>query len=122
MQSRGQAKEDTSEGDPQRDVSRSGAQSSRDKTLGLRWAGGAEMLKVGIAGFGFMGRMHFRHWKLVPDVKIVALCDANPNIEEDTKKAVGNIQGAEGEIDLTGLGVFRDLEEMIARPSRTPFP
>ena len=49
-----------------------------------------------------MGRMHFQHWKMVPDVKIVAICDANPNIKEDTKKAVGNIQGAEGQIDLDG--------------------
>ena len=73
------------------------------------------MLKVGIAGFGFMGRMHFRHWKMVPDVKIVGICDANPNIVEDTKKAVGNIKGAEGEIDLTGIGLFRDLEDMIAK-------
>jgi predicted dehydrogenase len=73
------------------------------------------MLKVGIVGFGFMGRMHFRHWKLVPGARIVAVCDANPNIREDTKKAVGNIQGAEGEIDLTGLGLFRDLDEMIAK-------
>ena len=62
-----------------------------------------------------MGRMHFRHWKMVPEVKIVAICDANPNIEEDTKKAVGNIAGAEGEINLTGLGLFRDLDEMIAK-------
>lgn len=73
------------------------------------------MLKVGIVGFGFMGRMHFRHWKMLPDVQIVAICDANPNIEEDTKKAVGNIKGAEGEIDLTGIELFRDLDAMIAK-------
>ncbi|MCX5646795.1 MAG: Gfo/Idh/MocA family oxidoreductase [Phycisphaerae bacterium] len=73
------------------------------------------MLRVGIAGFGFMGRMHFRHWKMVPEVKVVAICDANPNIEEDTKKAVGNIQGAEGQIDLTGIELFRDLDAMIAK-------
>ena len=73
------------------------------------------MLKVGIVGFGFMGRMHFRHWKMVPDVKIVAVCDANPNIKEDTKKAVGNIQGAEGDIDLESVQLFRDLEEMLAK-------
>jgi len=73
------------------------------------------MLKVGIVGFGFMGRMHFRHWKLVPDTRIVAICDSNPNILEDTKKAVGNIQGAEGEIDLTGVGLFASLDEMIAK-------
>ena len=73
------------------------------------------MLKVGIVGFGFMGRMHFRHWKMLPDVKIVAVCDANPNIREDTKKGVGNIAGAEGEIDLRGIELFRDLDEMIAK-------
>jgi predicted dehydrogenase len=73
------------------------------------------MLKVGIVGFGFMGRMHFRHWKMLPEVEIVAICDANPNIREDTKKAVGNIQGAEGEIDLEGIELYRDLEEMIAQ-------
>jgi 1,5-anhydro-D-fructose reductase (1,5-anhydro-D-mannitol-forming) len=73
------------------------------------------MLRVGIAGFGFMGRMHFRHWKMVPEVKVVAICDANPNIAEDTKKAVGNIQGAEGEIGLAGIELFRDLDEMIAK-------
>jgi predicted dehydrogenase len=47
--------------------------------------------------------------------RIVAICDANPNIREDTKKAVGNIKGAEGEIDLTGIEFFGDIEEMIAQ-------
>jgi len=73
------------------------------------------MLRVGIVGFGFMGRMHFRHWKLLPEARIVAICDANPNIREDTKKAVGNIEGAEGDIDLTGIELFRDLDEMLAK-------
>ncbi len=73
------------------------------------------MLKVGIVGFGFMGRMHFQHWQLVPDTKIVAICDANPNIKEDTKKAVGNIKGAEGQIDLDSVPLFRDLDEMLAK-------
>jgi predicted dehydrogenase len=52
---------------------------------------------------------------MVPDVKVVAICDANPNIEEDTKKAVGNIQGAEGQIDLAGIELFHDLDAMIAK-------
>jgi predicted dehydrogenase len=76
------------------------------------------MLRIGIAGFGFMGRMHYRRWKAVVGAEIVAICDANPNIREDTKRAVGNIAGAEGEIDFTGIEVYRDLEEMLdkARP------
>ncbi len=73
------------------------------------------MLNVGIAGFGFMGRMHFRQWKGIKDAEVVAICDANPNIQEDTKRAVGNIKGAEGEIDFTGIELFRDFDEMLKK-------
>jgi predicted dehydrogenase len=73
------------------------------------------MLRIGIAGFGFMGRMHFGRWKMRKDAQVVAICDANPNIREDTKRAVGNIQGAEGEIDFTGLAVYQDFDEMLAQ-------
>jgi predicted dehydrogenase len=72
------------------------------------------MLKVGIVGFGFMGRMHFRCWKAREDVQVVAVCDANPNIKEDTHRAVGNIDGAAGDIDFTGIEVFADFDRMIA--------
>jgi len=73
------------------------------------------MLRIGIAGFGFMGRMHFRQWKAIEGAQVVAICDANPNIKEDTKRAVGNIKGAEGEIDFTGIGVYQSLDEMLAK-------
>lgn len=71
------------------------------------------MLRIGVVGFGFMGRMHFRQWKAVKGAQVVAICDANPNIQEDTKRAVGNIKGAEGEIDFTGIELYRDLEQML---------
>ena len=35
------------------------------------------MLKVGIAGFGFMGRMHYRCWNDLDNAQIVAIADAN---------------------------------------------
>lgn len=71
------------------------------------------MLRIGIVGFGFMGRMHFRQWKAVKGAQVVAICDANPNIKEDTKRAVGNIKGAEGDIDFTGIEVYHDFEQML---------
>lgn len=71
------------------------------------------MLRIGIVGFGFMGRMHFRQWKAVKGAQVVAICDANPNIKEDTKRAVGNIKGAEGDIDFTSIEVYHDLEQML---------
>ena len=71
------------------------------------------MLRVGIAGFGFMGRMHFRCWKARADARVVAICDANPNIKEDAQKAVGNIDGAESEMDFTGIELFADFDTML---------
>jgi len=71
------------------------------------------MLKIGIVGFGFMGRMHYRHWNMLDDIEVVAVCDANRNIREDTKRAVGNISGAEGEIDFGSFELFHDLEQML---------
>jgi len=73
------------------------------------------MLRIGVAGFGFMGRMHFRNWKGVEGAEVVAICDANPNIREDTKRAVGNITGAEGEIDFTGIDLHQDFGAMIEK-------
>jgi predicted dehydrogenase len=73
------------------------------------------MLKVGIAGFGFMGRTHFKCWKKVKGAEVTAICDVNPNIEEDTKKAVGNIGDTSDKIDFDGLNLYTDYEEMLAK-------
>lgn len=71
------------------------------------------MLRVGIVGFGFMGRMHFRCWEARDDAQVVAVCDANPNIKEDMQRAVGNIEGAASEIDFSGIELFTDFDTMI---------
>jgi len=71
------------------------------------------MLRVGIAGFGFMGRMHYKCWKALEGTEVVAVCDVNPNIVEDTKKAVGNIGDTEEAVDFSGLQLYTDFEEML---------
>lgn len=71
------------------------------------------MLKVGIVGFGFMGRMHYGQWNNLKGAKVVAICDANPNIVEDTKKAVGNIAGAASDIDFDSVSLYSDYEKML---------
>jgi len=73
------------------------------------------LVKVGIVGLGFMGRMHYRCWKARGDAQIVAICDANENIVEDSKKAVGNIEGAEDAIDFTGISIYSDFATMLAK-------
>lgn len=71
------------------------------------------MLRVGIAGFGFMGRTHYKCWKALEGAEVVAVCDVNPNIVEDTKKAVGNIGDTEEAVDFSGLKLYTDFEEML---------
>jgi predicted dehydrogenase len=71
------------------------------------------MLRVGIAGFGFMGRTHYKCWKKVEGAEVVAVCDVNPNIEEDTKRAVGNIGDAQEAIDFSSLQLYTDFEKML---------
>jgi predicted dehydrogenase len=71
------------------------------------------MLKVGIVGFGFMGQTHYKCWKKVKGAKVVAICDVNPNIEEDTKRAVGNIGDGQEEVDFSRLKVYDNFDKML---------
>lgn len=71
------------------------------------------MLRVGIAGFGFMGRVHYRCWNELKDARVIAVCDANKNIVADTKKAVGNIEGAAQAVDFDSFQLYRDFEKML---------
>lgn len=72
------------------------------------------MMKVGIVGLGFMGRMHLRCWKARQDAEVIAACDANPNIREEAQGGAGNITGAEG-VDFRGIEWFRDFDEMFEK-------
>jgi len=71
------------------------------------------MLKVGIVGLGFMGRMHFRCWKAMPGTKIIAICD--PDIAKIAKSSgfAGNIKGADDTLDLKGIACFTGLARML---------
>jgi len=73
-----------------------------------------DALRVGIAGFGFMGRMHYRCWKTLDGVRVTAVCDADPDALADAGTSRGNIAGAEGDVDLAGVQVYGDFEQMIA--------
>lgn len=72
------------------------------------------MIKVGIVGFGFMGRMHYRCWNEFAGAKVVAVCDADPDIVSKTGSAGGNIDGAAGKIDLSDFELFSDFDRMLA--------
>jgi len=72
------------------------------------------MIRVGIAGFGFMGRMHYQKWRMIPGARVVAVQDIA--IEEVRKKLTvkGNVAGAARRVDFDRLQLFSDFDEMIA--------
>ena len=48
------------------------------------------MLRIGIAGIGFMGMIHFLSYRKVPGAKVRALC------ETDEKRLAGDWRGIQG--------------------------
>jgi predicted dehydrogenase len=72
------------------------------------------MIRTGIVGLGFMGKMHFRCYQALEDVQVVAICDIDKTKFEDTAGTAGNIEGAEAPLDFTGIGLYDDFDKMLA--------
>jgi predicted dehydrogenase len=72
------------------------------------------MLKIGIVGLGFMGKMHFRCYKSHKNIEVVAICDADLKQLKDTSGVKGNISGAEEKLDLSNISLYSDLSKMLA--------
>lgn len=72
------------------------------------------MIRIGIVGFGFMGKMHFRCYKNIKGVQIAAICDADANKLKEDSKVVGNIKGTEEPLDLTDIVLYTDYDKMLA--------
>ena len=72
------------------------------------------MLKIGIVGLGFMGKMHYRCYDAMDNVQITAICDADAEQLKNTSGVSGNISGAEEELDFSDKQLFLDLTSMLA--------
>ena len=72
------------------------------------------MLKIGIVGLGFMGKMHYRCYNSLENVRITAICDADADQLKNSSGVSGNISGAEQELDLSDKQLFSDFSQMLA--------
>ncbi len=72
------------------------------------------MIRVGIVGLGFMGKMHFRCYQALEGVQVAAICDTDAARFEGQGGAVGNIEGAEAPLDFTGIALYDDFDRMLA--------
>ncbi len=76
------------------------------------------MLRVGIAGIGFMGMIHYLCYRKVAGVNVAALA------ETDEKRLAGDWRGIKGNfgpagtmMDLSGIATYRELGDMFANPA-----
>jgi predicted dehydrogenase len=76
------------------------------------------MIRVGIAGIGFMGMIHYLAYRKIRGVKVAALCEQDAaRLAGDWRTIKGNF-GPQGEMmDLSGIARYADLDEMIADPN-----
>ncbi len=73
------------------------------------------MIRVGIVGLGFMGKMHYSCYNAMDNVQIAAICDIDEGRFKNTGATSGNIAGAEGELDLSGIELYSSFDEMIEK-------
>ena len=74
-------------------------------------------VKIGLVGLGFMGSTHWRIYEALPQVRVVALADADPDKRRgDVSKVVGNIGGGDNSrpLDMSVVKVYEDAFEMIS--------
>jgi len=71
------------------------------------------MVRVGIIGLGFMGKMHFRCYKANKNVKLVAICDIDEKKFADTGGTAGNISGADKPLDFKGVSLYTNFDKML---------
>jgi predicted dehydrogenase len=73
------------------------------------------MVRVGIAGIGFMGKTHFQAYQQVEGARVAAIFTRDPKkLAGDWTGVRGNFGGVGGVQDLTGIKKCDDLDAMLA--------
>jgi len=73
------------------------------------------MLKVGIAGLGFMGMIHYLAYQKIEGVKVAAICEVLPERRAGDWTAIQGNFGPRGtQMDLTGVKTYAALPELFA--------
>lgn len=72
------------------------------------------MLKVGIAGIGFMGMIHYLSYLKIRGAKVVAICEQNAKrLTGDWRDIRGNFGPPGTMMDLTGVETYSQIDEML---------
>lgn len=73
------------------------------------------MVRVALAGLGFMGKTHLGVYLGLSNVEVTALMDLNPkSLEITSLDAGGNIESSAGSVDLSGIRKYTDFDKLLA--------
>ncbi len=76
------------------------------------------MIRVGIAGLGFMGMVHYLSYQKLRGVKVAALGETNKKrLRGDWRDIQGNFGPAGKMMDLSGINTYTSLDEMLEDPN-----
>jgi predicted dehydrogenase len=75
------------------------------------------MVRIGIVGIGFMGRIHFLASQRLSSAKVTAVCSRDPaKLAGDWRNTRGNFGPEPGRVDLTGVKKYPALQQLLADP------
>jgi predicted dehydrogenase len=75
------------------------------------------MIRVGIAGLGFMGMVHYLTYQKLPGVEVVAICDRSlTKLSGDWTSIRGNFGPPGSIMDLTGVSCHQSLDDLMVDP------
>ena len=75
------------------------------------------MIRIGIVGIGFMGRIHFLASQKLNAARVTAICSRDEKKRQgDWSSTRGNFGPEPGQVDLTDVKAYSHLDEMLADP------
>lgn len=75
------------------------------------------MVRIGIAGIGFMGMTHFKASRRLRGGKVAAICSGSAKKRAGDWRGIGgNFGSGGGRVDLAGVGTHSDFDQLIHDP------
>jgi predicted dehydrogenase len=76
------------------------------------------MIRVGIAGIGFMGMIHYLAWQRVKGARVTAIATRDKKkLAGDWRSIKGNFGPPGQQMDLKGVRAYAQLDQLIADPA-----
>ncbi|NBO91454.1 MAG: gfo/Idh/MocA family oxidoreductase [Planctomycetia bacterium] len=76
------------------------------------------MVRIGIAGIGFMGRIHFLAASRLANGRVTAICSRDPAKRAgDWTSTRGNFGPEPGRVELTGVKPYASYDELLGDPT-----